>query len=146
MYKKILVPLDMEERSLSSRAIAVAEDLAAHYGADITAITAIPNFSDNPLVASYFPASAAQKAYQEACDEFKKLINAQFKNAAQVKCAIVEGSPRKEIVAYVKKHGVDLIVIPARKNDITKVLLGSNSLHVAGHAPCSVLIVRPEQT
>jgi nucleotide-binding universal stress UspA family protein len=143
MYKKILVPLDMEERSLNARAIAIAEDLAAHYGAALTALTAIPNFSDNPLVASYFPDDAAQKAYGEACRDFKRLIDARFSNPGAVDCAIVEGSPRKEIVKYVQAHGFDLVVMPARKNDISKVLLGSNSAHVADHAPCSVLIVRP---
>jgi len=143
MYKKILVPLDMEERRLNAQAVAVAEDLGAHFGASITALSAIPNFSENPLVASYFPSDAAQKAYSEACADFKKVVESQFKDPDAVKCVIVEGSPRKEIVKYVKEHGIDLIVMPARKNDLGKMLLGSNSSHVADHAPCSILIVRP---
>jgi nucleotide-binding universal stress UspA family protein len=143
MYRKILVPLDMEERALNSKAIAIAEDLATHYGATLTALSAIPDFSDNPLVASYFPDDAAQKAYSEACADFKKLIDAQFRKPADVTCVIVEGSPRKAIVRYVKDNGIDLVVMPARKNDLSKVLLGSNSSHVADRAPCSVLIVRP---
>lgn len=143
MYKKILVPLDMEERSLNARAIELAEDLGAHYGASITALSAIPNLSENPLVASYFPNDAGQKAYEEACRDFNRVVEAHFKNPAAVKCAIVKGSPRKEIVEFVEENGIDLIVMPARKHDISKVLLGSNSSHVADHAPCSVLIVRP---
>ncbi len=143
MYKKILVPLDMEERSLNARTTAVAEDLSEHYGASITALSAIPKLGDNPLVASYFPAGAAKKAYDEACKDFRKLIDTQFAKPENVDSVIVEGSPRKVIVKYVKEHGIDLVVMPARKHDISKVLLGSNSLHVAEHTPCSVLIVRP---
>jgi nucleotide-binding universal stress UspA family protein len=143
MYKKILVPLDMEERSLNTRTIAIAEDLSEHHGASITALSAIPNLGEHPLVASYFPVDAAQKAYDEACKDFKKLIDANFKKPETVNCVIVEGSPRKQIVKYVEEHGIDLIVMPARKHDLSKILLGSNSSHVAEHAPCSVLIVRP---
>lgn len=143
MYKHILIPLDMEQSALNARAIEVAEDLATHHGASITALSAIPNFSGNPMVASYFPDDAGEQAYKDACREFRQLIDAGFKNPKAVTCTIVVGSARKEIVRYIKKEAVDLVVMPARKNDIGKVLLGSNSSYVADRAPCSVLIVRP---
>ena len=142
MFKEILVPIDMEETELTGRAIAVAEDLGQHHGATITAITAIPDFSSHPLVANYFPDDAGKKAHAEACTELEKLVGARFKKPAGVKCAVVEGSPRKMIVEYVKEHGIDLVVMPARKTDISKLILGSNSAYVVEHAPCSVLIVR----
>ncbi len=58
-------------------------------------------------------------------------------------CSVGEGSPRKLITRYVEEHGIDLVVIPARKTNLGKVFLGSNSSYVVDHAPCSVLVVRP---
>ncbi len=143
MFKKILVPLDIEERSLNARAITVAEDLAAQYGATITALSVIPDINDNPLVASYFPDDAGKKAYESACADFQKIIEHQFARPGEVRCAIAVGSARKEILKYAEEKGIDLIVMPARKNDISKLLLGSNTRYVAENAPCSVLVVRP---
>lgn len=142
MFKEILVPIDMDETELTGRAVAVAEDLGERYGATITAITAIPDFGSHPLVASYFPDDAGRKAHDEACAELEKLVGARFKKPAGVKCAVIEGSPRKMILKYVEEHGIDLVVMPARKTNISKMILGSNSAHVVEHAPCSVLIVR----
>jgi len=142
MFKAILVPVDLEETELSGRAFAVAEDLGERYGATITALTAIPDFSSSPLVASYFPDDAGQRAHAQMCTELKKFIDARFKNPAKVRCEVREGSPRKVIVNYVEDHKIDLIVMPARKTDISKIFLGSNSEYVVDRAPCSVLVVR----
>ncbi|MCP5312396.1 MAG: universal stress protein [Chromatiaceae bacterium] len=141
MFKQILVPIDLEETELSGRAIAVAEDLAAHYGAQLTALTVIPDFS-NAMVASYFPEDAIKKAHDEICGELRKFVDQRFKNPTKVYCAVGEGSPRKVIVRHVKEHSIDLVVMPARKTDISKMFLGSNSSHVVDHARCSVLVVK----
>jgi nucleotide-binding universal stress UspA family protein len=143
MYKEILVPIDMEETELTARAVAVAEDLGRHYGASITALTAIPDFNANPMVATYFPDDAGRKAHAEMCGDLDKLVNSHFKDPKKVKCEVREGSPRKVIVRYVEDNNIDLVVIPARKTDLSKILLGSNSSYVVDRAPCSVLVIRP---
>lgn len=142
MFSKILVPIDMEETELSGRAVKVAEDLGAHYDADITALTVIPDFS-SAMVASYFPEDAMKKAHQEICGELQKFVEEHFRNPAKVHCSVGEGSARKIIVKHVKKNSIDLVVMPARKTEISKIFLGSNSAYVVEHAPCSVLIIRP---
>jgi len=142
MFKAILVPIDLEETELSARAIAVAEDLADHYDAKVTALTAIPDFNSS-MVASYFPDDAIKKAHDEICADLKKFIDEHFRNPAKIHCVVGEGSARKVIVKYVIKNEIDLIVIPARKRDIGKVILGSNSAYVVDRAPCSVMVVRP---
>lgn len=142
MFKEILLPIDLEETELSGRAIEVAEDLVERYGAKVTALTAIPDFNMS-MVASYFPDDAIKKANKEICAELRKFVDARFKHPAEVRCEVGEGSPHKVIVKYAENRKIDLIVMPARMRDISKIFLGSNSSNVVNHSPCSVLIVRP---
>ena len=56
-----------------------------------------------------------------------------------------EGDPAEEIVAAARQGGFDLIVVGHRGISTIKALvLGSVSQGVVAHAPCSVLVVRPE--
>jgi nucleotide-binding universal stress UspA family protein len=58
----------------------------------------------------------------------------------------LEGHPGDEIVEYARKHEFDLIVLGAVGHSmLSRLLLGSVSDHVATHAGCSVLIVRPQR-
>ena len=143
MYKKILLPVDLQETALSERATQVAQDLAEHYGASITVLTVIPDFG-MPLVANYFPQGAMEQAEHEVHEELKRFVAAHFKNPSAVRAIVDDGgSPHKVIVSHAEKEKIDLIIVPARGKDITKVFLGSSSTHVVERAPCSVLVVRP---
>ena len=56
-----------------------------------------------------------------------------------------EGDPAEEIVAAARQGGFDLIVVGHRGISAIKALvLGSVSQGVVAHAPCSVMVVRPE--
>lgn len=142
MLKEILLPVDLQESELSERALTIAKDVAHRYGSHITVMTVIPDFG-MPLVASYFPDDAIENAEREVCAELKRFVESRFSDPSQVNMHVDSGSPHKAIVKYAEKHGVDLIVLPARAKDISKVFLGSSSTHVVERAPCSVLVVRP---
>ena len=142
MLKEILLPVDLEETALTERAIGIAQDIADRYGAHITVVTVIPDFS-MPLVASYFPDDAIEKARRDVFNELKNLVKRQFSNPDSVKCDVGEGSPHKFVVDYARDKKVDLIVIPSRGHEIKKIFLGSSTNHVVQNAPCSVLVVRP---
>jgi nucleotide-binding universal stress UspA family protein len=142
MFKEILLPLDMQETQLSERAIAVAQEVAARDGARLSVITVIPDFG-MPLVASYFPDDALERAEHEVTAELRRFIDGHFQEPAAVHAVVRQGKPHKAVVRYAREHGIDLIVMPARARDISKVLLGSSTNHVVERAPCSVLVVRP---
>lgn len=143
MFKEILLPIDLEETELTAQAIAVAQDIADHYGSRITVLTVMPDFG-MPLVANYFPDDMMDKARQEIRSELEKLVEARFRDPSAVSIEVGQGSPHREIVNYAEEHGTDVIVMPSRAQDIGKVLLGSCATHVVEHAPCTVLIVRPQ--
>jgi nucleotide-binding universal stress UspA family protein len=58
---------------------------------------------------------------------------------------VVEGSPKAEIIAYARKHQIDLIVLATHgRSGLAHVLMGSVSESVVRTARCPVLTVRPE--
>lgn len=142
MIKQILVPLDMQETRLAERAIAIAQDIAERYAAEITVITVIPDFG-MPLVASYFPDDALERAQREVRAELQRFVEGHFRDPAGIRAEVRQGKPHKAVVRYARENATDLIVMPARATDISKVFLGSSTIHVVERAPCSVLVVRP---
>jgi nucleotide-binding universal stress UspA family protein len=142
MYKKILVPLDLQETALSIRATTVAQDIANCYQSSISVLTVIPDFG-MPLVANFFPEDAMQEAENEVHAELKRFIKAHFKDPSAIRAEVDGGSPHKVIVRHAQKEGIDLIILPATGKDVSKVFLGSSSTHVVERSPCSVLVVRP---
>jgi nucleotide-binding universal stress UspA family protein len=55
-----------------------------------------------------------------------------------------EGDPKTTIVDHAKEWGADLIVVgSSEKSRIEKLILGSVSESVIKHAPCSVLVIKP---
>jgi nucleotide-binding universal stress UspA family protein len=60
-----------------------------------------------------------------------------------VENALLEGDPREAIPADARRWGADLIVLGARGlGAVKEFLLGSVSLGVARHAPCSVVVCK----
>jgi len=142
MYKKILVPLDLQETVLSVRATKVAQDIANCYQSSLSVLTVIPDFG-MPMVANFFPEDAMRQAENEVHAELKRFIKAHFKDPSAIRAEVDSGSPHKVIVQHAKKENIDLIILPATGKDVSKVFLGSSSTHVVERSPCSVLVVRP---
>jgi nucleotide-binding universal stress UspA family protein len=62
----------------------------------------------------------------------------------RVTSSLLKGFPQDAIVAEAERFGADVVVVGSNGyGPIQRFFLGSVSLDVAQHAPCSVLIVRP---
>jgi len=143
MYKKILVPLDLQETALSARATQVAQDIASCYRSSISVLTVIPDFG-MPLVANYFPRDAMERAEKDVHAELKRFVATHFDKPDSIRAEVDGGdSAHKVIIRHAKQENIDLIVMPATGRDISKMFLGSSSTQVVERSPCSVLIVRP---
>ena len=102
------------------------------------------------MVAAPFEAAAAS-AEIEALDvrEHEDLVAraARALTDAGLPCEtrVVLGEPAHALLQAVRDEGADLLVVGSHgRTGLTKLLLGSVSAHVVGHAPCSVLVVKRE--
>jgi nucleotide-binding universal stress UspA family protein len=57
---------------------------------------------------------------------------------------LLTGYPPVAVVEWAEEARPDLIVAAAHRGLVDRLLLGSFASYLAYHAPCSVLLVRPE--
>lgn len=141
MFKKILLPIDLQDTRLTAKAVKIAIDEARKHDAEINVLTVIPDFG-MPLVASFFPDATMDKALKEVARELKKYIAANFPQDVKTKPHIGEGSPADQIIQLTKKLGADLIIIPSHTKSIQQVFLGSCAARVVDRVHCSVMVIK----
>jgi nucleotide-binding universal stress UspA family protein len=94
---------------------------------------------DIPPVREY--QDSLREAATRTAESARAALAARF---AETDALMAEGDPREVIVHEATTWGADLVVLGARGlGAIAGALLGSVSLGVARHAPCSVLVVKP---
>jgi len=87
----------------------------------------------------------AKKAAHEVVEEAASELRSAAPSIGNVSTIVGYGSPERIIVEEAEEWGADLIVTGSHGHGFWKrAWLGSVSNGVVHHAPCSVLIVRPE--
>jgi nucleotide-binding universal stress UspA family protein len=97
---------------------------------------------------SYTTAAWVTQAFEEdkaAARQTYEKIEKMFEGAnAVVRHELREGHIAETIVQVAKERASELVVMGAKgRSNVSRILLGSTSDYVATHAPCSVLVVRP---
>lgn len=142
MFKRILLPIDLQEPRPNHTALDVALDFANRDGAELFIMDVLPGYG-MPLVASYFPASARQAAMKETEQKMAEFVRKHIDNGVKVTQIVQEGKPYDQILREAKKNLVDLIVIPSqRMGSMEGFMMGSTAEKVVRHAHCTVIIVR----
>ena len=141
MFKKILLPIDLQETHLAVKPVKIAIDAARKHSAEIFVMTVIPAFG-MPVVASFFPDNAMKKALKEIGVELKRYIAANIPKDITTHPIITEGNPAERILAQAKTLGADLIIIPSHAQSLSQVFLGSCAARVVEHATCSVMVIK----
>jgi nucleotide-binding universal stress UspA family protein len=88
-----------------------------------------------------------ENAKEEAKDWFKRIEDIAKKENPNIKLTttvkVTEESIYGEIIQYVEKEDIDLIVIGTRgRSGIKKLLLGSKTSGVVTHSSCRVLVTK----
>ncbi len=142
MFKTILVPVNLEDTSLTARAMQVAVTEALENKADIHVLTVVPGFG-MPLVASFFPPDAMQRAKKKVARELEDYLAETVPAPVSATPEVLEGHPADRIIEQARAIGADLIVMPPHDRPaLQQALLGSCTAKVVTHAHCSVLVVR----
>jgi len=140
MFKKILVPLDIDYADTAATVYQKVSAIAELSGAEIKLVSVMPGFS-MPIVASYF-SDATRK---ETADRFTAAVAEFVKTHCNesVSYTVSVGKNWEEIIKAADVWGADLIVVYHNHHrEINEVFSLSCSQRVSDHAKCSVLRLR----
>ena len=145
MYKRILVPIDLQEEDRVRRmALNRAVEMCRFYQASLYVLTVVPDMG-MPIVAHYFPPDAGEKIVAEAENMLHEMVGAYIPEDIEVHHVVTQGTIHRRILLMAEKIDADLIIMPAHRMKLQDYLLGTNTARVVRHAKCSVLVVRCEK-
>ncbi|MFW1678386.1 universal stress protein [Pontibacter sp. JAM-7] len=140
MFKKVLVPLDLQDKQGTAETLAELGPFLTE-GGQIFLLTVMPDWQ-MPLVASYFPKGSQDKARAALLNALDNLAQSQL-SGVDVKCMVAIGEAQEQIVQLSKREKADLIVIRAQTHGaLDKLMVGSVTAKVVERAPCSVFVLK----
>lgn len=144
MYKQILVPVDLNDKGFSDKALELAVWHAKHSNAQVHLLNVLPGIHMS-MVATYFPKDAAEKMKNDVENQLKQFAVQHIPEEVVYKAHVAEGKAYATILDYAEKLGADLIVMPSHKRSkLDKVVLGSVASKVVQNSPINVLVVKPQ--
>jgi len=140
MFKKILVPVELDYPDTAALVYQRAANYAKLSGAEIRLVTVMPGFS-MPIVAQLVPTDVVQKAKDHVSAVMKQFVADNCDET--VTYTIRTGKNWEEIITAAERWEADLIVVyHNHRQEINEVFSRSCSQRVADHASCSVLRLR----
>jgi nucleotide-binding universal stress UspA family protein len=139
--KRVLVAYDFSadsELALNSGLL-----FAQEYHAELHLLHVLSPSPPKETEISWFPLGK-ENAYHKAARRLQKAAPAEAHLRCDIKQAVCEGQPYREILNHAENNAVDLICIGAHGAGFaTRALFGSNVDRVLRQAPCPVLVMRP---
>jgi nucleotide-binding universal stress UspA family protein len=143
--QRILLPTDFSTHSAAATKYAC--ELVTRFDAELhllhtleVHVASTPNFGMGLALPKYIHESRAA-----AEQSLSGVLDSQWSVGRTVIQAVVEGSPKVEIVRYARTHAIDLIVLATHgRSGLAHVIMGSVAESVVRIAPCPVLTVRPD--
>ncbi|WP_282045190.1 universal stress protein [Roseibium album] len=142
MFKKILVPVDPAEPGFAEDALSKAAQLARDYGAKIHLLGVCPEVQS--FVASQLPEGWQKREIDETTVILDKIGADLDVPTGAVDCRVRMGSVYHEVIEEAEQSGCDAVLMTSHKPGLSTYFIGSNAAHIVRHAPCSVVVLRPE--
>jgi nucleotide-binding universal stress UspA family protein len=139
--QRLLVPYDFSD--YSELALRHALSFAQEYQSELHLLHVLPPHTVNEPEIAWYP-SQSESAYHNAARRLQMAVPADAHLWCQIKHAVSEGHPYREVLNYAEKNAIDLISIGAHGAGFgMRALFGSNVDRVLRQAPCPVLVARP---
>ena len=139
--KRVLVAYDFSDHS--ELALNYGLSLAQEYQSELHLLHVLPPFTVEESEISWYPLGR-EGAYHKAAHRLQKAVSPEAHLWCNVKHAVAEGQPYREILNYAEKNEIDLICLGAHGAGFgMRALFGSNVDRVLRQAPCPVLVTRP---
>jgi len=140
MFKKILIPIDVDRPIAAKAVYDCAASIAKPFDAEIKLISVMPGFG-MPIVGSFISDRVRQEALEHFRDELTAFVAENCDNS--VKFHIRSGKHYEEVVKLARKWEADLIIVyHNRKREINEMFSRTCAKYVYRDAPCSVLRLR----
>ena len=141
MYKKILIPVDLDDPNTMRASFAAAQHLLK--GSEDVIIRLINVQHIVPLsIMGYLPPDFDEAIAEQAERKFSAITSEWQLPENRISKIIRNGTVYDEILAEAHDWGADIIIVGSHKPSMSTYLLGSNSAIITQHAKCSVLVVR----
>jgi nucleotide-binding universal stress UspA family protein len=143
--RRVLVAYDFS--SDSELALSYGLSLAQEYQAEVHMLHVLPARSVKPAAPEIaFLPPGADNGFGEAASRLQGSVPKEARVWCEVKQAVREGQPYREVLSYADEQDIDLICMGASGTGFgMRALFGSNSDRVLRQAPCPVLITRPRK-
>lgn len=138
---RVLVAYDFSD--YSELALKYGLSIAQEHQAELHVLHILPPNSVNEPEIAWYPLKG-ESAYHNAARRLQRVVPAEVHLWCDVKTAVSEGHPYREILNYAEKNEIDLIGVGAHGAGFgMRALFGSNVDRVLRQAPCPVLVARP---
>ncbi len=139
--QRVLVPYDFSD--YSELALKYALSFAQEYQAELHLLHVLPPHTVNEPEIAWYPVQS-ESAYHNAARRLQRAVPSEAHLWCQIKHAVSEGHPYREVLNYAEQNAIDLISIGAHGAGFgMRALFGSNVDRVLRQAPCPVLVARP---
>jgi len=139
--RRVLVAYDFSD--YSELALNYALSLAQEYQSELHLLHVLPPYSLSESEISWYP-MGREGSYHKAAHRLQKAVPSDAHLWCDIKHAVSEGQPYREILNYAEKNQIDLICLGAHGAGFgMRTLFGSNVDRVLRQAPCPVLVTRP---
>jgi nucleotide-binding universal stress UspA family protein len=139
--KVLVVP---RAAKIECRNILVATDGSVHSAAAVSEAIGIAKRCKSNIIA--VSSVYSESELEEAKANVKNAVEMAQKEGIQIEALTPPGSSHDVIVETAGGRGVDLIIMGAYgKSGLKKLLMGSSTEKVIGHASCAVLVVRAQE-
>ena len=136
--KKILLATDGSKYGMAAAEHAV--NFASSYGGDLTAVSVVYVTDEFYAQAPHLVEQMVEKA-KGFLEDIKKKAEA---SGVKIETAVREGEAYEKIVDLADEKSADIIFMGSHgRTGIEKLLMGSVTEKVIGHASCPVMVVRP---
>jgi len=138
---RVLVAYDFSD--YAELALKYGLSIAQEHQAELHLLHVLPPRSVNEPEIAWFPVGG-ESAYHTAARRLQRVVPAEVHLWCDVKTAVSEGHPYREILNYAEKNEIDLISVGAHGAGFgMRALFGSNVDRVLRQSPCPVLVARP---
>lgn len=139
--KRVLVAYDFSD--YSELALKYGLSIAQEHQAELHLLHVLPPRSVNEPEIAWYPIKG-ESAYHTAARRLQRVVPTDVHLWCDVKTAVSEGNPYREILNYAEKNEINLISVGAHGAGFgMRALFGSNVDRVLRQAPCPVLVARP---